>query len=177
MATRSSAPLERQFGNSRAEPDDIDQLRRIVCDCVCSSLSASTSTSPKKRCSLRLTPRRAFCRRAFPSPPVYSKTNPADAPVLTLAITSDSIPLSQVEDMVDTRLAPKLSQLSGVGLVSISGGQKPAVRIQANPSALSSYGLNLEDCARRSRRPASMPPRETSTDLIRIIRSTPNDQW
>jgi multidrug efflux pump len=60
--------------------------------------------------------------------------------VLTLAITSDSIPLSQVEDLVDTRLAPKISQLSGVGLVSISGGQKPAVRIQANPAALSSYG-------------------------------------
>jgi multidrug efflux pump len=81
----------------------------------------------------------------LPSPPVYSKTNPADAPVLTLAITSNSMPLSQVEDLVDTRLAPKLSQLNGVGLVSISGGQKPAVRIQANPTALSSYGLNLED--------------------------------
>ncbi len=81
----------------------------------------------------------------LPAPPVYSKTNPADAPVLTLAITSDSVPLSQVEDLVDTRLAPKLSQLSGVGLVSISGGQKPAVRIRANPVALSSYGVDLED--------------------------------
>jgi len=87
----------------------------------------------------------SFLPSSLPSPPVYSKTNPADAPVLTLAVTSDSIPLSQVEDMVDTRLAPKLSQLSGIGLVSISGGQKPAVRIQANPTALSSYGLNLED--------------------------------
>jgi multidrug efflux pump len=81
----------------------------------------------------------------LPAPPIYSKTNPADAPVLTLAITSTTIPLSQVEDLVDTRLAPKISQLSGVGLVSISGGQKPAVRIQANPTALSSYGINLED--------------------------------
>jgi len=81
----------------------------------------------------------------LPAPPTYSKTNPADAPVLTLAITSSSMPLSQVEDLVDTRLAPKISQLSGVGLVTISGGQKPAVRIQANPTALSSYGLNLED--------------------------------
>jgi multidrug efflux pump len=87
----------------------------------------------------------SFLPSSLPSPPVYSKTNPADAPVLTLAVTSNSIPLSQVEDLVDTRLAPKLSQLSGVGLVSISGGQKPAVRIQANPTALSSYGLNLED--------------------------------
>jgi multidrug efflux pump len=81
----------------------------------------------------------------LPAPPIYSKTNPADAPVLTLAITSSSMPLSQVEDLVDTRLAPKISQLNGVGLVSISGGQKPAVRIQANPTALSSYGINLED--------------------------------
>src|SRR5579875_1927436 len=81
----------------------------------------------------------------LPAPPVYNKTNPADAPVLTLAIMSNTLPLSQVEDDVDTRLAPKISQLAGVGLVSISGGQKPAVRIQANPVALSSYGLNMED--------------------------------
>jgi multidrug efflux pump len=87
----------------------------------------------------------SFLPANLPSPPIYSKTNPADAPVLTLAITSDSIPLSQVEDLVDTRLAPKISQLSGVGLVSISGGQKPAVRIQANPAALSSYGIDLEN--------------------------------
>jgi multidrug efflux pump len=86
-----------------------------------------------------------FLPSDLPVPPVYNKTNPADAPVLTLAISSDSMPLSQVEDMVDTRLAPKLSQLNGVGLVSISGGQKPAVRIQVNPVALSSHGLNMED--------------------------------
>jgi multidrug efflux pump len=82
---------------------------------------------------------------SLPAPPIYSKTNPADAPVLTLAITSTSMPLSKVEDIVDTRVAPKISQLTGVGLVTISGGQKPAVRIQANPAALSSYGINLED--------------------------------
>jgi multidrug efflux pump len=81
----------------------------------------------------------------LPTPPIYSKTNPADTPVLTLALTSNSIPLTQVEDLADTRLAQKISQLSGVGLVSISGGQKPAVRIQANPTALSSYGVSLED--------------------------------
>ncbi len=81
----------------------------------------------------------------LPTPPIYSKSNPADAPVLTLALTSSELPLSQVEDLADTRLAPKISQISGVGLVSISGGQKPAVRIQANPTALASYGINLED--------------------------------
>ena len=70
-----------------------------------------------------------FLPANLPSPPIYSKTNPADAPVITLAVTSSSIPLSQVEDLVDTRLAPKISQLSGVGLVTISGGQKPAVQM------------------------------------------------
>src|SRR6202167_2470974 len=81
----------------------------------------------------------------LPTPPIYSKTNPADTPVLTLALTSQTIPLSQVEDLADTRLAQKISQLQGVGLVSISGGQKPAVGVQVNPVALSSYGINLED--------------------------------
>src|SRR5207302_1029130 len=81
----------------------------------------------------------------LPAPPIYSKTNPADAPILTLALTSNSLPLSKVEDLADTRLAQKISQLPGVGLVGISGGQKPAVRIQANPTALSAYGLTLED--------------------------------
>ncbi len=81
----------------------------------------------------------------LPSPPIYSKSNPADAPILTLALTSKTFPLAQVEDFADTRLAQKISQLPGVGLVSISGGQKPAVRIQANPTALSSYGINLDD--------------------------------
>jgi multidrug efflux pump len=76
---------------------------------------------------------------------LYSKTNPADTPILTLAITSQTMALSKVEDLADTRLAPKISQLPGVGLVTISGGQKPAVRIQANPTLLASYGLNLED--------------------------------
>jgi multidrug efflux pump len=145
MATTVTAPLERQFGqlpglsqmtSTSSGGSSVIVLQfelslniDIAEEEVQSSINASQSFLPSN----------------LPSPPVYSKTNPADAPVLTLAITSDSIPLSQVEDMVDTRLAPKLSQLSGVGLVSISGGQKPAVRIQANPAQLSSYGLNLED--------------------------------
>jgi len=80
----------------------------------------------------------------LPAPPIYSKVNPADAPILTLALTSDSMPLPKVEDLADTTFAQKISQLPGVGLVTISGGQKPAVRIQANPTALASYGLSLE---------------------------------
>jgi multidrug efflux pump len=145
MATTVTAPLERQFGQLQGLSQmtstssggssvivlqfDLSLDIDIAEEEVQSSINASQSFLPSN----------------LPSPPVYSKTNPADAPVLTLAITSNSMPLSQVEDLVDTRLAPKLSQLSGVGLVSISGGQKPAVRIQVNPTALSSYGLNLED--------------------------------
>ena len=81
----------------------------------------------------------------LPAPPIYAKVNPADAPVLTLAVMSKTLPLTQVEDMADTRLAEKISQLPGVGLVSISGGQRPAVHVQANPQALAAYGLNLDD--------------------------------
>jgi multidrug efflux pump len=81
----------------------------------------------------------------LPNPPIYNKVNPADAPILTLALTSSTLPLTKVEDLADTVLANKISQLSGVGLVSIAGGQKPGVRIQANPTALAGYGLALED--------------------------------
>src|SRR5579859_6624690 len=81
----------------------------------------------------------------LPAPPIYAKVNPADAPVLTLALTSKTMPLTQVEDLADTRLAQKLSQVAGVGLVSISGGARPAVRVRANLRALASYGLNIDD--------------------------------
>src|ERR1700739_3663738 len=81
----------------------------------------------------------------LPAPPIYAKVNPADAPILTLALTSETLPLPQVEDLADTRLAQKISQLPGVGLVTLSGGQRPAVRIRANPTALAAYGMSLED--------------------------------
>src|SRR5271154_3526443 len=83
--------------------------------------------------------------QSLPAPPIYAKVNPADAPILTLAISSGSLPLTQVEDMADTRIAQKISQLPGVGLVSIKGGQRPAVRIVANVEALAAYGLNIDD--------------------------------
>src|SRR3984893_18640767 len=81
----------------------------------------------------------------LPTPPVYAKVNPADAPVLTLAVTSKTLPSTEVEDISETRLAQKLSQQPGVGLVSIGGGQRPAVRIKFNPAALAAYGLNIDD--------------------------------
>jgi multidrug efflux pump len=145
MATTVTAPLERQFG-------ELQGLSQMT-----STSSGGTSVIvlqfnltlnidvAEQEVQSAINAAQSLLPSILPAPPTYSKTNPADAPVLTLAITSSSMPLSQVEDLVDTRLAPKISQLNGVGLVTISGGQKPAVRIQANPEALSSYGINLED--------------------------------
>ncbi|AXC12861.1 Cation efflux system protein CusA [Acidisarcina polymorpha] len=145
MATTVTAPLERQFGQlqglSQMTSTSAGGTSVIVLQF---SLSLNIDVAEEEVQSA-INAAQSYLPSNLPTPPVYSKTNPADAPVLTLAITSQSMPLSQVEDLVDTRLAPKLSQLNGVGLVSISGGQKPAVRIQANPVALSSYGLGLED--------------------------------
>jgi multidrug efflux pump len=145
MATTVTAPLERQFG----ELQGLSQMtstssggNSVIVLQFTLSLNIDVA---EEEVQSAINASQSYLPSNLPAPPVYSKTNPADAPVLTLAITSDSVPLSQVEDLVDTRLAPKLSQLSGVGLVSISGGQKPAVRIRANPVALSSYGINLED--------------------------------
>ncbi|MGO4839988.1 efflux RND transporter permease subunit, partial [Rhizobiaceae sp. 2RAB30] len=81
----------------------------------------------------------------LPAPPIYAKVNPADAPVLTLGLTSRTMPLRQVQELADTRLAQKISQIAGVGLVSLSGGQRPAVRVQADPRKLAAYGLNTDD--------------------------------
>src|SRR5208283_55963 len=81
----------------------------------------------------------------LPAPPIYAKVNPADAPILTLSVTSKSMALTDLEDLSETRLAQKMSQVTGVGLVTVSGGQRPAVRIRLNPEALAAYGLNLDD--------------------------------
>jgi multidrug efflux pump len=145
VATTITAPLERQFGEMQGLSQMTSTSAGGVSVIVLQfSLSLSLDVAEEEVQS-SINGGQTFLPSDLPVPPVYNKTNPADAPVLTLAISSDTMPLSQVEDMVDTRLAPKLSQLSGVGLVSISGGQKPAVRIQVNPVALSSHGLNMED--------------------------------
>jgi multidrug efflux pump len=145
MATTVTAPLERQFG----ELQGLSQMTSTSSggsSVIVMQFNLTVNIDvAEEEVQSAINASQSFLPSNLPSPPTYSKTNPADAPVLTLAITSSSIPLSQVEDLVDTRLAPKISQLNGVGLVSISGGQKPAVRIQANPTQLSSYGLNLED--------------------------------
>lgn len=145
MTTAVTAPLEKQFGQ-------MPSLNKMT------SLSSSTSSIIILQFNLNIgldvaeQEVQAAINAAsnnlpndLPNPPVYSKVNPADTPILTLGLTSTVLPLSQIEDLADTRFAQQISQVSGVGLVSISGGQKPAVRIQANPTALSAYGLTLED--------------------------------
>jgi multidrug efflux pump len=145
MATTVTAPLERQFGEMQGLSQMTSTSAGNVSVIVLQFNLALDIDVAEEEVQSAINAGQSFLPSNLPTPPVYSKTNPADAPILTLGITSDSMPLSQVEDLIDTRLAPKLSQLNGVGLVSISGGQKPAVRIQVNPTKLSSYGINLED--------------------------------
>jgi multidrug efflux pump len=145
MASSVTAPLERQFG----QVPGLQQMTSVSSDgssviTLQFSLSLNIDIA-EQEVQQSINASGTFLPADLPVPPIYSKTNPADTPILTLALTSNDIPLSQVEDLADTRLAPKISQLPGVGLVSISGGQKPAVRIEANPTQLASYGLNLED--------------------------------
>jgi multidrug efflux pump len=145
MASSVTAPLERQFG----QMPGMNQMMST------SSFGSSLITLQfafdlsldvaEQEVQAAINAATTYLPRDLPNPPIYSKTNPADAPVLTLALTSSTLPLSKVQDLADTRLAQKISQLPGVGLVSISGGQKPAVRVQANPTALAAYGLSLED--------------------------------
>jgi multidrug efflux pump len=145
MATSVTAPLERQFG----QVPGLQQMTSTSSDgssviTLQFNLSLSIDVA-EQEVQQSINAAGTFLPSDLPVPPIYAKTNPADTPILTLALTSKTQPLSQVEDLADTRLAPKISQLPGVGLVNISGGQKPAVRIQVNPTALASYGLNLED--------------------------------
>jgi len=145
MTSSVTAPLERQFG----QIPGLQQMTSTSSD-GCSVITLQFNLNLNidvagQEVQRSINASGTYLPPDLPAPPIYSKSNPADAPILTLALTSDELPLSKVEDLADTRLGPKISQLAGVGLVSISGGQKPAVRIRANPTALASYGLNLED--------------------------------
>jgi multidrug efflux pump len=145
MSSSVTSPLERQFG----QIPGLNQMTSM------SSFGSSTITLQftldlnidvaEQSVQAAINAASNLLPTDLPNPPIYSKINPADAPILTLALTSKTLPLAKVEDLADTTLAQKISQLTGVGLVSISGGQKPAVRIQANPTALASYGMSLED--------------------------------
>jgi len=145
MATTVTAPLERQCGQLQGLSQMTSTSSAGNSVLVLQFTLSLSIDIAEEEVQSAINAAQSFLPSNLPAPPIYSKTNPADAPVMTMAITSDSIPLSQVEDLVDTRLAPKISQLSGVGLVSISGGQKPAVRIQVNPAQLESYGIDMEN--------------------------------
>jgi len=145
MASAVTAPLERQFGQ-------LPGLKQMTST---SSAGSSVITLQfdlalaldiaEQQVQAAINAAASFLPKDLPNPPVYSKVNPADAPVLTLALTSDALALTAIQDLADTRLVQKIAQLPGVGLVSLSGGQKPAVRIQVNPALLAGYGLTLED--------------------------------
>jgi multidrug efflux pump len=145
IASSVTAPLERQFG----EMPGLKQMTSV------SSGGGSVVTLEfnldedidvaEQEVQAAINAANSFLPSDLPNPPVYSKVNPADAPIMTLALTSDSLPLDKIEDAADTNLAQKISQVSGVGLVSIAGGQKPSVRVQANPAQLAAYNLSLED--------------------------------
>jgi len=140
-----TAPLEKQFG----QMPGLNQMSST------SSAGASVITLQfnlslpidvaEQQVQAAISAAQNLIPQDLPAPPIYAKVNPADAPVLTLGITSKVMPLTEVQDLVDTRIAQKISQLKGVGVVSISGGQRPAVRVVANPRALAAYGLNLDD--------------------------------
>ncbi|MGH9454220.1 MAG: efflux RND transporter permease subunit, partial [Terriglobia bacterium] len=145
MTALVTAPLERQFG-------EVPGLKEMTST---SSFGASEITLEfdldqdidvsEQEVQAAINAASTYLPADLPNPPIYSKVNPADSPILTLGLASSSLPLPQVEDLADSTLAQKISQVLGVGLVSIDGGQRPAVRIQANPTVLASYGLSLED--------------------------------
>ncbi|WP_278412865.1 MdtB/MuxB family multidrug efflux RND transporter permease subunit [Stutzerimonas kunmingensis] len=145
MTSAVTAPLERQFG----QMPGLEQLSST------SSGGASVITLrfsldvaldvAEQEVQAAINAANNLLPNDLPAPPVYNKVNPADTPVLTLAVTSESLPLPKLHDLVDTRMAQKLAQINGVGMVSIAGGQRPAVRIRTNPEALAAYGLSLAD--------------------------------
>src|SRR5450432_1172363 len=145
MTSSVTAPLERQFG----QMPGLNQMSST------SSGGASVITLQfslelsldvaEQEVQAAINASGSFLPTDLPNPPIYNKVNPADTPIITLALSSPTLPLPKLEDPADTRIAQKISQLPGVGLVSISGGQRPAVRIQVNPKALAAYGLSLDD--------------------------------
>jgi multidrug efflux pump len=145
MASSVTSPLERQFGQVPSL-SQMTSTSSLGCSIITLQFTLDQNIDvAEQQVQAAINSAGTFLPPDLPNPPIYSKVNPADAPIMTLALTSDTLPLPKLEDLADTQLAQKISQLTGVGLVSISGGQKPAVRIQANPTALGAYGLSLED--------------------------------
>src|SRR5438132_4984081 len=145
MSSSVTAPLERQFGQVPGLKQ-MTSTSSFGCSVITLQFSLDLSIDiAEQEIQAAINAGGTFLPRDLPNPPIYSKVNPADTPILTLALTSQTLPLPKVEDLADTTLAQKISQLPGVGLVRISGGQKPGVRIRVNPTTVAAYGLGLED--------------------------------
>src|ERR1700691_2541749 len=176
MTTTVTAPLERQFG----EMPGLSQMTSVSAggasvitlqfDLTLSLDVAEQEVQASINAATNLLPQN------LPAPPVYAKVNPADAPILTLAVTSKTMPPTELEDLADTRIGQKISQLAGVGLVSINGGQRPAVRIQANMQALSAYGLNIDDLRTTIANANSNAPKGNFDGPTRAYTINDNDQ-
>jgi multidrug efflux pump len=176
MTTSVTAPIERQFG----QMPGLKQMTSI------SSAGASVVTLQfdlalsldiaEQEVQAAINAAGNLLPQNLPAPPIYAKVNPADAPILTLAITSQTMPLTQVEDLIDTRVAQKISQLPGVGLVSINGGQRPAMRVQANLQVLAAYGLNIDDLRTTIANANSNSPKGNFDGASRAYTINANDQ-
>lgn len=176
MAALVTSPLERQFGQ-------MPGLRQMSSS---SSAGASIITLQfslslpldvaEQQVQAAINAASSLLPRDLPAPPIYNKVNPADAAVITLAITSPTVPLPQVRDLVDTRMAQKVSQVAGVGLVTVAGGQRPAMRIQANPQALASYGLTFADIRAAIAAANVNQPKGTLDGPMRSTTINANDQ-
>ena len=176
MAALVTSPLERQFGQ-------MPGLRQMS-----SSSAAGTSVITlqfalslpldvaEQQVQAAINAASNLLPRELPAPPVYNKVNPADAAVLTLAVTSPTVPLPQIRDLVDTRMAQKIAQVAGVGLVTVAGGQRPSMRIQANPQALAAYGLTLADVRAAVVGANVNQPKGTLDGTVRSTTINANDQ-
>ncbi len=176
MATAVSAPLEKQLGQMAG----LDQMRSASsagASIITLQFSLSLSLDiAEQEVQAAINAASGLLPIDLPAPPTYVKVNPADAPILTLAVTSKTLPLTKVQELVDTRLAQKISQMSGVGVVSLAGGQRPAVRIKVNPRAIAAYGLNLDDLRTSIANANVNGPKGSFTGSKRTYTINANDQ-
>jgi len=176
MTTSVTAPLERQFGQMPGLKE-MSSASSAGASVVTLQFDLSLSLDiAEQEVQAAINASGNLLPSTLPAPPIYAKVNPADAPVLTIALTSKTMKLTQVEDLADTRVAQKISQLSGVGLVTINGGQRPAVRIQANIQALAAYGLNIDDLRSTVSNANSNAPKGSFDGTSRSYTINSNDQ-
>ncbi len=176
MSRTVTAPLERQFGQM-AGLSRMSSTSAAGVSIVTLQFALSESMdSAEQQVQAAINAGGSLLPADLPAPPVYAKVNPADAPILTLAITSDSLPLTEVQNLVNTRLARKISQISGVGLVTLAGGQRPAVRVQGNLDALAAMGLGLDSVSSAIARANASGAKGSFDGPLRAYAINSNDQ-